>query len=125
MKLSSVSLVICWSQALTLSTAFLAPQPLSRSFVRNNMSDGNWGSDMANGAGEGAIERLEFKIFPDGRVEEVVRGIKGNNCNKVTETINEMLGKVVATTPTEEMFEQALIEDQNLYNTDSSSTSSW
>ena len=56
-----------------------------------------------------------------------MRGIKGNNCNKVTEAINEKLGKVVATAPTEEMYEQALVVDQTLYNTDSdgSSTSSW
>ena len=62
-----------------------------------------------------------------GRVEETVRGIKGNNCSKITEAINEKLGKVVATAPTEEMYEQALVVDQTIFNTesDSSSTSSW
>ena len=47
-----------------------------------------------------------------GRVEEVVTGIKGVNCNKVTEEINNALGKVVSTKPTEEMFEQEVVLDQ-------------
>ena len=33
----------------------------------------------------GGIEEIEFRIYPDGRVTEVVRGVKGNNCEKVTE----------------------------------------
>jgi Protein of unknown function (DUF2997) len=53
----------------------------------------NGGSNTAQSSG--AIEQIEFKIYPDGRVEEKVRGIKGGNCHKVTEKINEQLGKVV------------------------------
>jgi Protein of unknown function (DUF2997) len=63
------------------------------------------------------VETLEFKIYPDGRVEEIVRGIKGGNCHKVTEGINEMLGKVVATAPTEEMYEQEVVIDQTVTET--------
>lgn len=62
----------------------------------------------------------------EGRVEETVRGIKGNNCEKVTETINSQLGEVVATRPTEEMFEQEVKVDQTLYETDwNGGSSSW
>lgn len=29
------------------------------------------------------MERIEFTIHPDGRVEELVVGVKGENCHKV------------------------------------------
>ena len=35
----------------------------------------------------GSVETIEFKIYSDGRVEEVVRGVKGNDCHKVTKDI--------------------------------------
>lgn len=60
------------------------------------------------------MEQIEFRIYPDGRVEEIVTGIKGVNCNKVTEEINNALGKVIATKPTEEMFEQEIVLDQTI-----------
>jgi hypothetical protein len=60
------------------------------------------------------MEQIEFKIFPDGRVEETVRGVKGDNCHKITESINESLGKVVASEPTEELYEQELVVEQTL-----------
>lgn len=69
------------------------------------------------------MEQIEFKIFPDGRVEEIVRGVKGNNCHKVTEDINNALGKVVASQPTEEMYEQELVVEQTLTETLGESTS--
>lgn len=64
----------------------------------------------------GKLEQLEFKIYPDGRVEETVRGIKGGQCHSVTESINEALGVVTNTAPTEEMYEQELNVEQTLYN---------
>ncbi len=60
------------------------------------------------------MEEIEFTIYPDGRVTEVVRGVKGGNCQKLTESINKNLGKVVDSSPTEEMFEQELVVDQTL-----------
>ena len=54
----------------------------------------------------------------------LLTGIKGNNCEKVVEGINEQLGEVVASSPTEEMFEQEVVVDQTLYNSDSSDWSS-
>ena len=75
------------------------------------------------------METIEFKLYPDGRVEETVRGVKGNNCHKVTEGINEMLGKVVASEPTEEAYEQELVVESTVTEsvTDGSSGSgdSW
>ena len=66
-----------------------------------------------------------FKIYPDGRIEETVRGVKGGNCHKVTEKINEMLGEVVASQPTEEMFEQEVVNDNTLYQSESDGSSDW
>jgi hypothetical protein len=62
----------------------------------------------------GSMEQIEYKIYPDGRVEETVRGIKGDDCHKVTEEINKVLGNVIASTPTEELYEQELVMDQTL-----------
>ena len=58
------------------------------------------------------MEELEFVIHADGRVEERVRGIKGANCQSVTEEINNELGEVYHTEATTEMFEQA-VENTN------------
>eukprot|EP01083_Nonionella_stella_P113157 333450_1 len=63
---------------------------------------------------DGQIEQIEFKIYPDGRIEETVRGIKGGDCHKVTEEINENLGKVTTSSPTEEMYEQEITINQNV-----------
>jgi Protein of unknown function (DUF2997) len=100
------------------------------SMNRNTPSfDGTTGaSQLASGGGYGSIEQIEFKIYPDGRVEERVHGIKGNNCHSVTAKINEQLGEVIATSPTEEMYEQEVQLSQTLYNSESSdwsSSSSW
>lgn len=62
----------------------------------------------------GNMEQIEFKIYPDGRIEETVRGIKGGDCHKVTEEINNSLGKVVHTKPTEELYEQEITIDQTV-----------
>eukprot|EP00977_Amphora_coffeiformis_P004282 scaffold901_cov167-Amphora_coffeaeformis.AAC.13 len=83
--------------------------------------------DGASSGAGGSIEQIEFKIYPDGRVEETVRGVKGNNCHKVTEKINKQLGKVVATSPTEEMFEEEVKVQQKIYQSESDweGSSSW
>ena len=75
---------------------------------------------------EGSIEQIEFKIYPDGRIEETVRGVKGGNCQKITEEINKVLGKTVDSKPTEEMFEEKInIEQTVSTNTSSNSENSW
>jgi hypothetical protein len=86
----------------------------------------SWDGAASGGAG-GSIEQIEFKIYADGRVEETVRGVKGNNCHSVTEKINEKLGKVVTSSPTEEMFEEKVEINQKLYQSESDwdGSSSW
>ncbi len=73
----------------------------------------------------GRLERIEYKIYPDGRVEEKVLGVKGESCLDITREINEKLGEVISTTPTEEMFEEEIKIDQTLTNTDGDSGASW
>jgi hypothetical protein len=87
------------------ANAFITPSYLqARS---NNFQLYNVGSS-------GSMEEIEFRIYPDGRVTEVVRGVKGQNCEKITEAINKQLGNVVASQPTEEMFEQEVVIDQTI-----------
>ena len=86
--------------------------------------------DSTTRLNEGRLETIEFKIFPDGRVQEVVRGVKGGDCHSVTEQINEALGHVYETAPTEEMYEQEIVIENtntltNSVSEDSSSASSW
>ncbi|KAL7466054.1 hypothetical protein ACHAXS_006354 [Conticribra weissflogii] len=81
--------------------------------LRMNSGGDSIGSFGGDGMG-GGMEEIEFTIYPDGRVTEVVRGVKGGNCQKLTESINKNLGKVVDSSPTEEMFEQELVVDQTL-----------
>jgi hypothetical protein len=91
------------------------------------MSDSWSGSSSSSGGGgAGQMEQIIFKIHADGRVEETVRGVKGNNCHQVTEKINQALGEVVSTQPTEELYEQEVVVDQTLTQNDGGdSSSSW
>lgn len=77
----------------------------------------------------GSVEQIEYKIYPDGRIEETVRGVKGDDCHKITEAINKSLGKVIASEPTTELYEQELVMDQTLTESvgdgSSSSGESW
>ena len=52
---------------------------------------------------------IEFTIHADGRVEELVKGVKGLECQSITAKIEEALGEVYTTKPTEEMFEQEVV----------------
>ena len=71
-------------------------------------------STRLHSSGPGNSEFIEFTIFPDGRVEEKVVGVKGEACQKVTENINKVLGNVVSSTPTEEAFEEKITIDDTL-----------
>ncbi|EEC48879.1 predicted protein [Phaeodactylum tricornutum CCAP 1055/1] len=119
--------LVAFTSLLVTGSAFsLLPLQLKSP---NRLAAGGSSNWEGSGGGAGSIEQIEFKIFSDGRVEETVRGVKGNNCHKVTETINEKLGKVVASAPTEEMFEQELIVNQKISLSESSDSwdgsSSW
>eukprot|EP00614_Pseudopedinella_elastica_P033369 CAMPEP_0172643602 /NCGR_PEP_ID=MMETSP1068-20121228/237597_1 /TAXON_ID=35684 /ORGANISM="Pseudopedinella elastica, Strain CCMP716" /LENGTH=75 /DNA_ID=CAMNT_0013457693 /DNA_START=109 /DNA_END=336 /DNA_ORIENTATION=+ len=63
----------------------------------------------------GGEQRVKFKIYPDGRVEETVIGVKGQDCLKITEELNEKLGTVLATEATEEMSEKPVENTNNVY----------
>jgi hypothetical protein len=65
----------------------------------------------------GNLVTLEYKIYPDGRVEEVVRGIKGAGCHELTKKIHENLGKVISSEPTEEFWEEEIALKETLIET--------
>ena len=112
---SSRSLILLVTSLLSSAEGFVGPSTAGKPFSTRLQE------------GMGQVEQIEFKIYPDGRVEETVRGIKGGNCHKVTEKINEQLGKVISSEPTEEMYEQEVVVDQTLTNTvgDATNGDSW
>merc|ERR1712216_1036611 len=62
----------------------------------------------------GETVRVKFRIHPDGRIEETVSGIKGSDCTKVTEELNEKLGQVISTKATQEMYEQKVEVEETI-----------
>ena len=82
------------------------------------------GAGNASGGGGGKIERIEFHISASGLVTEHVVGVTGPNCKVVTEEINKLLGEVVATENTSEMFEVQTYENSSVYNSASGDDSS-
>ncbi|MEL6158470.1 MAG: DUF2997 domain-containing protein [Cyanobacteria bacterium J06627_32] len=52
------------------------------------------------------METLEFVIYSDGRVKEMVTGIVGASCAEVTAAIEAQLGEVVAQRTTSEYYAQ-------------------
>lgn len=52
------------------------------------------------------METLEFIIYPDGRVKEMVTGIMGASCAEVTAAIEAQLGTVVSQQTTSEYYAQ-------------------
>ncbi|MDB9525178.1 DUF2997 domain-containing protein [Oscillatoria sp. CS-180] len=64
------------------------------------------------------METLEFIIYPDGRVKEMVTGVIGRSCEEVTRKIEAQLGNVVSRESTSEYYAQqtqqsSLAETQN------------
>jgi hypothetical protein len=129
--LSSLLLSVLLARTTTTTTTaftMIVPPHQSSGAVQRSASRllaESWDSSSSSGGGTGGIEQVEYKIFPDGRVEETVRGIKGNNCHKVTDQISSKLGEVVATSPTEEMYEQEVVLDQTIKQTEGGSGDSW
>ncbi|HEY9879605.1 MAG TPA: DUF2997 domain-containing protein [Leptolyngbyaceae cyanobacterium] len=56
------------------------------------------------------METLEFIIYPDGRVKEMVTGIVGASCTEVTAAIEEQLGKVVSQQMTSDYYTQPVTQ---------------
>ena len=74
--------------ASTRSSASSCPRRFFLSPKNNNIrlfqAADAWSSSASpQGPGSGRIEQIEYKIYPDGRVEETVRGVKGSDCHKV------------------------------------------
>lgn len=51
------------------------------------------------------MEEIKLKVMPDGEVKIEVRGVKGDQCLKLTEFIEQELGLVVSREKTPEYFE--------------------
>jgi len=100
---------------LAAYAAFVAP-PATNAFVTPNSQSSRCSNTNKSQlySDSGSMEEIEFRIYPDGRVTEVVRGVKGENCEKITEAINNQLGNVVASQPTEEMYEQEVVIDTTI-----------
>jgi hypothetical protein len=124
LALVSLLLTARTTTAFTIAPQASAVQRRSRSSPSQLLAE-SWDGTKSTGGGTGGIEQIEYKIFPDGRIEETVRGIKGNNCHKVTDQISAKLGEVVSTTPTEEMYEQEVVLDQTIKQTEGGSGDSW
>ena len=55
------------------------------------------------------METLEFVIYPDGRVKEMVTGIVGASCAEVTAAIEAQLGEVMANEKSSEYYAQPVM----------------
>jgi hypothetical protein len=63
-----------------------------------------------------AQETIRFRIRPDGRVEELVEGVQGLACERLTELIEAKLGTVQQRQPTAAAYQlqhQAQHQAQN------------
>jgi hypothetical protein len=57
------------------------------------------------------METLEFIIYADGRVKEMVTGIVGRSCEEVTAEIEAQLGDVIQHESTAEYYQQPARQD--------------
>ena len=55
------------------------------------------------------METLEFVIYPDGRVKEMVTGIVGASCAEVTAAIEAQLGEVMAHEKSSDYYAQPVV----------------
>merc|ERR1719446_1331943 len=81
--------VMCLSIIGTMTHGFSVLPPTATttkspttSLWMSEWNSGGTGDPTGKGFGS-QIETLEFKIYPDGRVEETVRGVRGADCMKV------------------------------------------
>jgi len=125
--------------ALSSTNAFVVQTPRTAAPTTTTLHADYWtgvsgtpggGAESYNAAGD-SIEEIVFKIYDDGRIEETVRGVRGNDCHKITARVNEELGKEAHTQPTEEMFQEKvqIAQKINLKNgnaeTDWEGSTSW
>jgi hypothetical protein len=53
---------------------------------------------------------IRFRIQPDGRVEEIVEGVAGHACERLTERIEERLGTVQQRQPTADAYASSSVD---------------
>jgi hypothetical protein len=105
--------IMCKVTLFTSAMAFCLALPAAHAFVYAARTHSRRGRSRLQNDG-GGIEEIEFRIYPDGRVTEIVRGVRGKNCQDITEAINKQLGNVVASQPTEEFFEEEVLVQTTL-----------
>lgn len=71
------------------------------------------------------METLEFIIYPDGRVKEMVTGIVGSSCEAVTAAIEEQLGRVVSQQRTSDYYTQPIQQTSSVSAQNQVSFSEW
>ena len=62
------------------------------------------------------METLEFVIYPDGRVQELVTGMVGRSCAEVTAAIEAKLGTVLSQEQTSEAYHHRIQDSVPLSN---------
>jgi hypothetical protein len=60
-----------------------------------------------------AQSTIRFRIRPDGRVEELVEGVQGEGCTRLTELIEARLGNVQLRRTTSAAFQRQPLEAQD------------
>lgn len=71
------------------------------------------------------METLEFVIYPDGRVKEMVTGVVGRSCEEVTRKIEAQLGNVVSRENTSEYYAQSVHQSSVAKTQNQVSYSDW
>lgn len=64
------------------------------------------------------METLEFVIYPDGRVKEMVTGVVGASCAEVTAAIEAQLGEVTAHEKSSEYYAQPVLVSDKVSTVD-------
>ena len=67
-------------------------------------------------------QTIKFTIRQDGTVLEEVSGVVGNNCMKITESIEKKLGTSVYVEPKPEYYQQENVSLQHNQNEDQTQT---
>ena len=65
---------------------------------------------------------LRFKIYQDGRVQELVEGFEGDSCNDATKNLEDALGEVKTKKLTTDSFVFNQINNSNQLNNESNVT---
>jgi len=57
------------------------------------------------------MQQIEFILHADGRVEERVIGLVGKDCIQLTQAVEEKLGTVIRSEPTQEQYQQSTVTE--------------